>query len=246
MTTSYTASRTSARTAAMMVLFTLAFTALMAAIYGLTRADIEASTEAEKMKLVNEVLPETAYDNPLLEDVVRLGPTRELGLDRGGHVYRARHDGQPAALVFEAAAPDGYSGRIELVVAVLADGRVSGVRVVSHKETPGLGDYIEPRKDKDRAHPWITRFDRLGLADTGEGGWKVKKDGGRFDYHVGATITARAVTNAVGRVLAYAAAHRDQLFAAQSGSTLSLTPAPLRAPLAGLHTGPAAPRGERE
>jgi H+/Na+-translocating ferredoxin:NAD+ oxidoreductase subunit G len=220
MTTAYTASRTSARTAVMMVLFTLAFTALMAAIYGLTRSAIDASTEAEKMKLVNEVLPATAYDNPLLEDEVRLPPTPELGLDRGGQVYRARHGGQPAALVFEAAAPDGYSGRIDLIVAVLADGRVSGVRVVSHKETPGLGDYIDPRKDKDRARPWITRFDQLGLAETGAAGWKVKKDGGRFDYHVGATISARAVTNAVGRVLAYAAAHRDQLYAAPSGTTL--------------------------
>jgi H+/Na+-translocating ferredoxin:NAD+ oxidoreductase subunit G len=217
MTTEYTAPRTMARTATIMVLFAMAFTALMAAIYGLTRPAIEASAEAEKMKLVNEVLPPAAYDNALLEDAVRLGPTPELGLDAGGQVYRARHDGQPAALVFEATAPDGYSGRIELIVAVLADGRVSGVRVVSHKETPGLGDYIDPRKDKDRARPWITRFDRLGLADTDAAGWKVKKDGGRFDYHVGATISARAVTNAVGRVLAFAAAHREQLYAAKSG-----------------------------
>ena len=225
MTTEYTAPRTMVRSATMMVLFALVFTALMAATYGLTQPAIEASAEAEKMKLVNEVLPPKLYDNPLLEDAVRLGPTPELGLEGGGQVYRARRDGQPVALVFEAVAPDGYSGRIQLIVAVLADGRVSGVRVVSHKETPGLGDYIDPRKDKDRAHPWITRFDQLGLADTGAPGWKVKKDGGRFDYHVGATISARAVTNAVGRVLAYAAAHRDRLFAAASGSQLSLTPA---------------------
>lgn len=220
MSTQYTAPRTMVRAGTMMVLFALAFTALMAATYGLTRPAIEASAEAAKMKLVSEVLPPEAYDNALLDDTLRLPPTPELGLEAGGQVYRARHGGQPAALVFEAAAPDGYSGRIELIVAVLADGRVSGVRVVGHKETPGLGDYIDPRKDKDRARPWITRFDQLGLADTGPTGWKVKKDGGRFDYHVGATISARAVTNAVARVLAYAAAHRDQLFAAKSGSAL--------------------------
>jgi len=219
-TTEYTASRTSLRTATIMVLFALVFTALMAAIYGLTRPAIEASAEAEKMKLVNEVLPPRAYDNPLLDDAVRLGPTLELGLDAGGPVYRARSGGQPAALVFEAAASDGYSGRIELIVAVLADGQVSGVRVVQHKETPGLGDYIDPRKDKDRARPWITRFDQLSLAAVGEAGWKVRKDGGRFDYHTGATISARAVTNTVARVLAYAAAHRDQLYAAPGGSQL--------------------------
>jgi H+/Na+-translocating ferredoxin:NAD+ oxidoreductase subunit G len=219
-TTEYTASHTSLRTATVMVLFALVFTALMAAIYGLTRPAIEASAEAEKMKLVNEVLPPQAYDNPLLDDTVRLGPTPELGLDAGGPVYRARSGGQPAALVFEAAASDGYSGRIELIVAVLADGRVSGVRVVQHKETPGLGDYIDPRKDKDRARPWITRFDQLSLAAVGEAGWKVRKDGGRFDYHTGATISARAVTNAVARVLAYAAAHRDRLYGAPGSTQL--------------------------
>jgi len=208
------------RSATTMAIFAVALTALMAATYGLTRPSIAASAQAEKMKLVSEVLPSTAYDNALLDDSARLGPTPELGLGDGGHVYRARRDGQPAALVFEAAAPDGYSGRIDLVVAVLADGRISGVRVVNHKETPGLGDYIDPRKDKDRARPWITRFDQLSLADTGADGWKVKKDGGRFDYHVGATISARAVANAVGRALAFAAAHRDQLYAAPSGSQL--------------------------
>src|SRR5574338_646501 len=209
-----------ARSATMMVLFALVFTALMAATYGLTRPAIEASAQAEKMKLVNEVLPSSAYDNALLDDSVRLGPTPELGLQEGGQIFRARRDGQPAALVFEATAPDGYSGRIDLVVAVRADGRVSGVRVVSHKETPGLGDYIDPRKDKDRTHPWISRFEQLGLADTGPNGWKVKMDGRRCNYPVGATICARAVTNAVGRVLAFAATHRDQLYAAPSGTAL--------------------------
>lgn len=220
MTTEYTASRTSIRTAVVMVLFAMAFTALMAVTYGLTLPAIEASREAEKMKLVNEVLPAQVYDNSLLADTVQLGPTPELGLEAGGHLYRARKDGQPAALVFEVAAPDGYSGRIELVVAVLADGRVAGVRAVQHKETPGLGDYIDPRKDKDRERPWITRFNQIGLAQVGDAGWKLKKDGGGFDYHVGATISARAVTNAVGRTLAFAAAHRDRLFAAPSGSPL--------------------------
>lgn len=218
MTTEYTAARTSIRTATIMVVFALVFTALMAAVYGWTRSAIDASAQAEKMKLVNEVLAPEAYDNALLEDGVRLGPTPELGLDGGGRVYRARKEGQPAALILEAVAPNGYSGRIDLIVAVLADGRVSGVRVVSHKETPGLGDYIDPRKDKDRTRPWITRFNQLSLAQVGESRWKVVKDGGQFDYHVGATISARAVTNAVARVLAYTAANQDRLYAASSGN----------------------------
>lgn len=218
MTTQYTAAHTSLRTAVIMVLFTLAFTAMMAYVYGLTRDAIEASAQEEKMKLINEVLPAETYDNALLEDYVQLGATPDLGLDDGGRIYRARRGGAPAALVLEAAAPDGYSGRIDLIVAVGADGRLSAVRVVSHKETPGLGDYIDPRKDKDKARPWITRFDHLSFGEVSRAEWKVKKDGGRFDYHTGATISARAVTNAVGKALAYAAAERERLFTTASAA----------------------------
>lgn len=220
MTTEYTASRTSLRTATVMVLFALGFTALMASMYGLTRPVIEASAQAARMSLVGEVLPASAYDNALLDDAVRLGPTPELGLPQGGLVYRARRNGQPAALVFEAGSNEGYAGRIDLVVAVLADGKTSGVRVVQHKETPGLGDYIDPRKDKNRSRPWITAFNGLSYAEVGAKGWRVRKDGGQFDSHTGATISARAVTNAVARVLDFEAAHRQRLYAAPPGSPL--------------------------
>jgi electron transport complex protein RnfG len=212
-TTAYTAGRTSLRSGIILLLFALVFTAMMALVFELTRPTIAASTQAEKMKLIDEILSPGSYDNPLLEDFLELGPTPELGLAGGGRLYRARQAGQPVALVVELTAPDGYAGRIDLVAAIRVDGQVSGVRVVSHKETPGLGDYIDPRKDKDRQRPWITRFNDLSLAGVGAGGWKLKKDGGPFDYHVGATISARAVTNAVGRALAYVAGQGDALYA---------------------------------
>lgn len=206
----------SARTGSVMVAFTIVFTALMAFTYGATKDQIDASAAEEKMKLISEVLPPASYDNLLLDDYVELGPTPELGLAEGGRVYRARRAGQPAALLLETTAPDGYSGRIDLIVAVRADGGVSGVRAVTHRETPGLGDYIDPRKDKDKKAPWITQFTgvdagRLPML-------KVKKDGGEIAYHTGATISARAVTNAVARAARYAADNQNRLFAAASGS----------------------------
>ena len=208
----------SARTGSVMVAFTIVFTALMAFTYGATKNQIEASATEEKMKLISEVLPPASYDNLLLDDYVELGPTPELGLAEGGRVYRARRAGQPAALLLETTAPDGYSGRIDLIVAVRADGGVSGVRAVTHRETPGLGDYIDPKKDKDKKSPWITQFTgfdagRLPML-------KVRKDGGEIAYHTGATISARAVTNAVARAARYAADNQNRLFAAPSGSTL--------------------------
>jgi electron transport complex protein RnfG len=111
-------------------------------------------------------------------------------------------------VVLEAVAPDGYSGEIRLLVGIHADGRVAGVRVTAHRETPGLGDYIDPARG-----PWIRQFDGRSLADPLPDGWRVKKDGGRFDYLAGATITPRAVVKAVRRSLEYFAAHRDELLA---------------------------------
>lgn len=208
----------SARTGAVMVGFTVIFTAVMAYTYEATKTQIAASASEEKMKLLTEVLPADAYDNALLDDYVRLGPTSELGLEDGGRIYRARKAGQPVALLVETIAPDGYSGRIELIVSVRADGSLSGVRAVAHRETPGLGDYIDPKKDKNKKSPWITQFAELKAADIPA--CKVKKDGGQIAYHTGATISARAVTNAVARAARYAAEHQDRLFAAKSGGPL--------------------------
>jgi electron transport complex protein RnfG len=185
----------------------------MTATYFATKPALDASARAEKMKLINEVLPRADYDNDLLADKVILPPIPELGLADSSNLLRARKNGQPVALVIEAAAPDGYSGRIGLLLAVDTDDRLIALRVTDHKETPGLGDYIDPRKDKNKTAPWIYQFNDKSLKDVGLDQWKVKKDGGVFDAHVSATISARAVTNAGGRALAWVSARRERLFA---------------------------------
>lgn len=215
----YGAARTSLRTAGIMLLFALLFTALMSATYRVTRPAIEASEAAQRMRLINDILPPSSYDNALLDDYVLIGPTPALGIDRQARVFRAWRDGAPTALIVEAIAPDGYAGRIQLALAVSVDGRLSGVRVTAHAETPGLGDYIDPRKDKaSRAAPWITQFNGLGVADIPPQQWRVLRDGGVFGYRAGATISARAVTEATGRALAWATLHHEALFAADTGS----------------------------
>ena len=166
------------------------------------------------MKLIDEVLPRSAYDNDLLKDMLTLGPAPELGLEAASTAYRARRGAQTVALVFEAIAPDGYAGKIRLLIALAPDGTLHGVRVVQHKETPGLGDYIEPKKDKNKARPWITQFDGLQPASSEAHDWQVKKDGGRFDAVAGATVTPRAVVKAVRKAALYVEAHRATLFAA--------------------------------
>lgn len=200
------------RTAVILFIFVISFTAMLSGAYIWTKPALEASAAEEKMKLIDEVLPRSAYDNDLLRDTLQIPPSNALGLDDASTVYRARRAGQASAVVLEAVAPDGYSGRIRLLIAINIDGTLAGVRVTQHKETPGLGDYIEP-KDKNKARPWITQFNDLSLATVSNREWKVKKDGGRFDSVVGATVTPRAVIKAVHKATQYVAENREQLYA---------------------------------
>ena len=224
MSTANNALRTSLRTAAIMLAFTVAFTAMMAFTYDRTRPAIEASAQEAQMRLIDEVLPPGSYDNALLEDVVRIGPTPALGLDDGGRIWRARLGNQPVALIVETATTDGYAGRIAMVVAINTNGLLSGVRVTAHKETPGLGDYIDPKKDRRKDMPWIGQFSIASWKDVNTAEWALRKDGGSFGYRTGATISARAVVGAVGRATAWASARQDDLFSAPAGSTLGVQP----------------------
>ena len=211
-TKAFSATGMAARTAAILFVFVIIFTGLLSGAYLWTKPAIEASAAEEKMKLVDEVLPRSEYNNALLEDTLTLPATPELTLADPTQLYRARKGGQPVALVFEAVAPDGYAGKIRLIIAIRATGEVAGVRVTQHKETPGLGDYIEVKKDKNKARPWITQFNGMSLAQVTDKEWKLKKDGGRIDYHAGATVTPRAVSKAVLRAAQWAEANRNRLF----------------------------------
>ena len=202
--------KTSTRTALVLLLFAVVGTGLLAYTFDITRGTIEHNEQLAKLALINQALPQGQYDNDLMQDTVSLAPDPLLGSDEPTTAYRARLAGQPAALVLEAVAPDGYSGKIKLLIAIRADGEISGVRVIGHNETPGLGDYIDIARN-----PWIKNFDGTSLAKYAEGDWKVKKDGGKFDYMTGATITPRAVVKAVHKALQYFAQHRERLFTAQ-------------------------------
>ena len=212
-----TAGSMATRTAIILVVFVAIFTAALAGFYFLTKPAIDASAAEEKMRTINDVLPSNLYDNELLTDTLTLPATPELGLDDESTVYRARLKGEPSTLVLEAVAPDGYAGKIRMLLAIRANGEIAGVRVTLHKETPGLGDYIEPKKDKNKTSPWITQFDGKSLEKMPAASeWKVKKDGGHFDSVAGATVTPRAVVKAVYKAVKFATENRERLFATKS------------------------------
>ncbi len=212
--------RVSGETALTLVAFIVLFTALLAWAYLFTKPTIEQSARAEKMAVLNQILPATLYNNDPLADTLTLPAEPALGTTMPSAVYRARLNGKPSALVLDVVAPDGYSGNIKMLVAFNADGQVIGVRVVEHKETPGLGDYIEPRKDKNKEHPWISQFDHVP-ATLGAQGWHVRKDGGSFDTYTGATVTPRAVIKAVYKAKRFVEANRQVLFTREATGGLA-------------------------
>jgi electron transport complex protein RnfG len=191
-----------------LLVFSVVGAGLLSGTFNLTRPTIEITEQADKLALVTQTLPAGSHDNDLIRDARPLPADPLLGLKRPGLVYPASQSGQVNAVVLEAVAPDGYSGEIRLLIGIHADGRVAGVRVTTHKETPGLGDYIDVARS-----PWIKQFDGLGLGDPTPDQWKVRKDGGRFDSRAGATITPRAVVKAVRKALEYFAAHKTELLA---------------------------------
>jgi electron transport complex protein RnfG len=201
--------RASLQSAVNLVFFAVIGTAVLASTFFLTHDAIKKSEEAEKLKLITQIVPAELFDNDVIQDTISIPSDPLLGNEDSTLAYRARLHGEPSAVVLEAIAPDGYSGKIALILAVRANGELAGVRVVAHKETPGLGDYIELPKS-----PWIKGFDGKSRETYTDADWKVKKDGGKFDYMAGATITPRAVVKAVNKALQYFAANRDTLFAA--------------------------------
>lgn len=216
---SETATRSTLKTALKLLVFAVIGTAVLAFTFNLTRDQIVRSEEAEKLKLIKQIVPAALFDNDIVKDTLAVQPSKQLGTTRPGIAYRARLQGKPSAVVLEAVAPDGYSGRISLIVSIRADATISGVRVVQHKETPGLGDYIEFAKNR-----WVSQFDGASHQRYQEGGWKVKKDGGQFDYMAGATITPRAVVKAVHKTLHFFEENREQLFAESTPTQKSAPP----------------------
>lgn len=181
---------------------------LVALVHDQTRPYIEASRHAERLKRLTGFLGGIAYDNDPLADVVAVRDAELLGTAEPLAVHRVRLAGEPVAVLMNAVAPDGYAGRLHLLVAVDAQGRLLGVRVHEHRETPGLGDFVDERRSN-----WIRQFDGRSLENPPAIRWRVRKDGGDFDQYTGATVTSRAVTHAVRGALEYYARHRAELLA---------------------------------
>ncbi len=199
--------------ALLLALFGLTGATLVAFTHGLTAERIATNQREALLKRLNVLIPPSRYDNDMVSDTIQVTDPELASPRFPATIYRARLNGRPEAAVFLVVAPDGYNGAIHLLVAVNMDGTLAGVRVVSHRETPGLGDAIDGQHSD-----WIYRFTGRSLKDPDEKGWAVKRDGGVFDQFTGATITPRAVVKRIYTTLKYFAGHRDEIFAAEEAS----------------------------
>lgn len=201
------------RSGVLLGLIALLGTALLAGVNALTHERIEEQEKLRILQQLNAVVPVTSYNNDLLEDSIEIRDEAFFHHPAVVTVYRARMDDQPVAVLMLVTAADGYNGDIRLLVAVENTGTVLGVRVVSHRETPGLGDPIEIEKSN-----WILGFTNKSLLDPQGDGWAVKRDGGEFDQFTGATISPRAVVKTVHNTLLYFKANQKSLFESASNT----------------------------
>ena len=188
--------------------------ALVSGSYEFSRDRIEANRQARLLQDLQSVLDTAVADAALNPTRIQASDPERLGYEDPVDVYIVRGDGRPRAAVFPAAAPDGYHAPIHLLVGVSADGIVTGVRVVEHRETPGLGDVIEIEKSD-----WILQFDGKSLTSPEPPQWALDDDGGSFDSITGATVTARAVIGGVRDALEFYEARSAELFSRAAESS---------------------------
>ena len=189
--------------------FCLGFAVVLAGTDHVTAKDIAARALEDRQNSLSQVIPNSIHDNNPVTNTILMkdGEGNELT------VYRATKEGKVTGVAYEIFG-SGYAGKIKLMLGVDAEGKVLGVRVLAHKETPGLGDKIETKKGD-----WILRFNDLSLGNPPVEKWKVKKDGGQFDQFAGATITPRGVVNAIRKGLEFFAANKEQMTGLDASKT---------------------------
>ena len=191
-----------------LAIFACASTGLVAVTHYLTKDQIKQQEQAQLLSVLNQVIPHDLHDNELFSSCT-LDQAEELGTEKAMPAYIAKINGAPSAIAIEAIAPDGYNGAIKVIVGMKIDGTILGTRVLSHQETPGLGDKIDLR-----VSDWILSFAGKQVTDSNLDRWKVRKDGGDFNQFTGATITPRAVVKAVIQAVQYVN-HNNQALLAQ-------------------------------
>jgi len=199
------------RSAILLGLFALVGTGLVALVFTETEEPIAEAERNYMLRSLHSVIKPELHNNDIFNDQINVHSKEYLGTDKPVPVFRARKGGSPVALAITTIAPDGYVGPIKLLVGIDTHGTILGVRILTHKETPGLGDAIDEKRSD-----WIYGFEGHSLNNPEPKDWRVRRDGGYFDQFTGATITPRAVVKAVHNTLIFFNKNKEQLFTRES------------------------------
>ncbi len=180
-----------------LALFAIACTLAVSLVSEFTKDRIKIQEQQQLLRTLHSIIDPSRYDNDIANDCIMVSAPA-LGSDNVKTAYIARKTGQVVAVAMTSTAPRGYNGNIDFIMAINIDGTVSGVRVLKHQETPGLGDKIEIKKND-----WINSFTGKKILSDDDSRWAVSKDNGMFDQFTGATITPRAVVKGVKDTLNY-------------------------------------------
>lgn len=194
------------KNAVILGIFALLSTGLISGTYLLTQDTIAEQGNKQLVKRLNQVITLESHDNDLTQSCQLIQDQDALGTSEPLSLFIATQKGKLTGGAIEAIAPDGYSGDIKILVGFDKDANVSGVRILRHQETPGLGDKISKRITN-----WVDAFIGKKPSDENDPTWAVKKDGGEFDQFTGATITPRAVVKAIKKASLYYQKHQDEL-----------------------------------
>lgn len=184
-------------------------TAAVAATYQLTRERIAANEQALLEQSLEPALSGVFFEGSVTESMLVIRPPHGLPGDEDVIVYRVYAEDAPVAALFAVTAGDGYAGPIRILLGIGYEGTVTGVRILEHRETPGLGDKIESSRSD-----WVFQFDGRSLGDPAADDWTIRRDGGQFDQLSGASVTPRAVLGAIRETLIYFDANREEIFSA--------------------------------
>ena len=188
-----------------LALFAIICTGIVSLVNELTKDRIKSQQQQQLLKTLHSIIEPSRYDNNISQDCVYVNSPL-LGTSNQQTAYIARKNNDVIAIAITTIAPDGYNGNISLIVGININNSISGVRVLNHQETPGLGDKIELRKSD-----WITLFSGKSLFSENDSRWSVEKDGGMFDQFTGATITPRAVIKAVKKAMFFIQSNKNTI-----------------------------------
>ena len=198
---------TISRNAFILAAFAIICSACVALIFIFTQPKIMAQEQQARLNILNQLIPSDSYNNDIVASCFMVRSDEYLGRGESHRVFVARKDNRPISLMIESSTLLGYGGEIKLAVGINDKGQLTGVQIIHHTETPGLGDKIQPNKSD-----WLLSFIGKSYQPSNQQRWEVKKNGGDFDAFTGATITPRAVVLAVKDTLIYFSDNKFKLF----------------------------------